>query len=157
LNCFNKLASARNGWIASRSLSSGARSRDPLARNDRPDPRHCSGTPVIDIFVSLKGGHKSKSVSFVSTDFGSDTASLACQVIVKKVQELALACTVAVNGPIQFDQDPGQVMKRQVMSVPIVRLPTVNEFHDPPDGGEGDVWKSVNPVFQRTHEAIGVI
>jgi hypothetical protein len=27
-------ASARQSWIASRSLSSGARSRDPLARND---------------------------------------------------------------------------------------------------------------------------
>jgi hypothetical protein len=43
------------------------------------------------------------------------------------------------------------------MAVPIVRLPTVNEFHDTPDRGEGDVGKSVNPVFQRTHEAIGVV
>jgi hypothetical protein len=34
LDCFASLAMTLMDWIASRSLSSGAHSRDPLARND---------------------------------------------------------------------------------------------------------------------------
>jgi hypothetical protein len=42
-------------------------------------------------------------VSLVRTDFGSDAASLALQITVKKVQKLALARAVTVYRPIQFD------------------------------------------------------
>ena len=35
-------------WIASRSLSSGAHSRDPLARNDGEEPRNTIFTILID-------------------------------------------------------------------------------------------------------------
>jgi hypothetical protein len=36
-------SSQRHFWIASRSLSSGAHSRDPLARNDEPEQQKFTG------------------------------------------------------------------------------------------------------------------
>ena len=93
----------------------------------------------------------------VSPDFGPDIASLACQITVKKVEKLPLACAIAVYRPVQSNQNLGQVMKRQKMAAPSVPLQIVNKVHDAPYRREGDFRKSVNSIFQRTHKVIGVI
>jgi len=57
MDCFAALAMTAGQWIASRSLSSGAHSRDPLARNDR-------------------GGYFNAAISLVALSSSTFTSSL---------------------------------------------------------------------------------